>query len=904
MEALCHLLDAELHRLIVDFMGCVVKSRFPFDFFGKQGYKCEFFMKTRLEFQKWKPRSYVCWGKFFLSVATELACVAGLTEGVQYIRVRSDLVRETVQRQFNESKNLSKTEGELKDEFCGRNKLVAHSQDADGDMEEAPSVFYAHGKYKFGVFAKQTVWGEANSELDLQKIYCGDDNEGQGVFTTRACRFDSFLSILIFLHSNLFSPKDKKEFDLNLPALSMILKLLKSNKSNKISFEDFRYLSHSMLLLDGEKNKHGPIRDVYVRFKELTGASEGDRSIMSLFASPYFEKSAFCPADRCDMRYKRSIDTWKFNMLHWNTWESDCLNPIESSFLQTFNVQNYCVNCSGPLTHESFLQAYQNYYAVFCTENMSGNLQSVATLNFISMQYRLVSIVYTNFDGKVGEQSSDHFLSIICKTAKKGKKSYFLCNGAKDYRTPVLLKELNEFPARYGRGYWPELLIYQKITEVAGVEPIFSDTITVSDLEENDFEYAIKIQLREKIEVQFEPDKRELAKYFLKKDNVKACVRGVAFSSDETRASKNMLSYIYACMQVFFHNKVLAHNILTSNRDSELLLALQKLLIMLRYSTAAVIEYNTFVETIVSSENVLLDILKADHGSIFVTEPMQNEGNDIASWEMTTLCVEASNVSCISIDQRKLTTLESLSILNGHITDEECSFKEKIVIGGVEFMLVGFIYSEESHDAEVDLCSAYVKDLNHEVWYRFYFDKVEKKTEHDISSIFELSLLTLNDEIFVEKKIAYLSYVKCGLDVDNFSKVCEEAFESLSAKNSNLVSEVTRVSDEGFLPMRNVIPDFCNDQLYIRRYCHHGSCRKEYRMLGNIMPLKYLEACYPTQASSPHKFYNFCTYGKDCEKNVVDVELEDSPPISSQELPDLSFMDVPVKKIFFRRKND
>jgi hypothetical protein len=102
--------------------------------------------------------------------------------------------------------------------------------------------------------------------------------------------------------------------------------------------------------------------------------------------------------------------------------------------------------------------------------------------------------------------------------------------------------------------------------------------------------------------------------------------------------------------------------------------------------------------------------------------------------------------------------------------------------------------------------------------------------------------------------------------LDHCSKVCEETFESLSANNSNLVSDITGVSDEGFLPMRNVIPDFYNGQLYIRRYCHHGSCRKEDRMFGNIMPLKYLEACYPTQASSPHKFYNFCTYGKECKK--------------------------------------
>jgi hypothetical protein len=67
------------------------------------------------------------------------------------------------------------------------------------------------------------------------------------------------------------------------------------------------------------------------------------------------------------------------------------------------------------------------------------------------------------------------------------------------------------------------------------------------------------------------------------------------------------------------------------------------------------------------------------------------------------------------------------------------------------FNNVGFIYSGESHGAEVDLCSTYVKDLNHDIWY--------------ISSIFKLSMLSLNDEIFVEKKIAYLSYVKCGLDV-------------------------------------------------------------------------------------------------------------------------------------------
>ena len=588
------------------------KRRFSFYFFGRKGIECNFFKKNRSETLKLSIDDRK-WIDFFLSVTIDL--MNQVVGKVKYILARTDGIIGIVESRLNERIKNRETTSER--------DLVDDNQGKDGDgLETAvPSLFYASSKnckdYKFGVFKEQTEWkGGAQGKLTVP----------QGVFTFSACRFDSVLSILTYLHSNHFSAEDKKEFQLNLPALSI---MFQHWDAGNISFSEFRYLSHSMLLLetetDGEIDSHGPISSVYRRFKHLTGASIKDPSIMSLFATPYFEKHAACSPDRCDKVQRKMYkadgyrkDVWGVNMNEFNVWGSNRLNPIEMSFIHTPGYeQEYCNNCSGALTHQSFISDYQNFYSIFCRRAAITDMKSVAILDFDSMIYELVGIIYTNHNGNRG-RPQDHFLSIVCKE-HNGRKTYFLSDGPiADYRHPEELKNVNEFPLLYDNAYLPDLLIYQKVMINSTEPPQFSGAITIFNLGvSNNHGHSIRVELTEKVSDEYFPDTRELANCFVQNSNNLALVRGVAFSF-HAPMPKTILSCIYGCMQVFFYNKVLAHKILTSERDSEQLQPIQKLLFLLRYSEVAEIPFQSYLSSW-NSEDIFVQILRLVHGNSFIT---------------------------------------------------------------------------------------------------------------------------------------------------------------------------------------------------------------------------------------------------------------------------------------------
>ena len=305
-----------------------------------------------------------------------------------------------------------------------------------------------------------------------------------------------------------------------------------------------------------------------------------------------------------------------------------------------------------------------------------------------------------------------------------------------------------------------------------------------------------------------------------------------------------------------------------------------------------------WLENIVNSEDVLNKIMKEVHNNAFDGNPEQNKKDCDNSQDMITMCIKASDLDSICTDENKLSTLETLSILNSDITGRMRSIKTNIIIGGKMFMLAGFIRKgkyddEEEADEEKGKInsqleySAYVKDWDYGLWYRFCFDSVIKKTEREIMKIVaphEIQSIALGDKIHddsdddvCDNDIVYLSYIKCDLDLQNSSEVCESAFETVSGENSTLISDFNHFSGEKFLPIRSVLSDFGHEQLYIRSPCAHGSCSKANMKDGNIMPLKYMKVCHPNDVSSSaiNKFYNFCPYGAKCTVEVFD--LNNSP---------------------------
>ncbi len=896
---MCGILNAWVHDKIIHFMHDpeLVKKRFNFEMFG-----CEnaVFEKYKYKFASWNTLQCKQWKDFSLKIAKELLNVVGLRDNSIISLAPKEIgriIESIINERIRETKNVV---GDLESNKGNKVILTEVPPYFSCNVDVDSLVNVVTKKFEYTVSSEET-----NSESSGPIPIFGEKD-----YTLNACRFDSVMSVLVFLYESCFKQEDIEEFQLNLPTFSIILKLL---NINTISNKQFRYIAHS-ILCPGEKHTYGPITSVYRRFKRLTGASPDDPSIMSLFATPYFNSRPICSRDACDYVFSRKYEGWNYSFSKINHWGSERVNPIEASFICTpGTLQEHCVKCSGPLTHTSFLYSYPNYFSIYCSRDISENLNKEATINFVSMQYRLVSVVYSNYKKEVGQKYSDHFLTIVCKE-NNGKTSYFLSDGILpvptiNYKCPVELENVNEFPVLYREKFQPHLLIYQKVIINKESDPEFSEAFSISHLDSNKYEHSIQVEFREKIATGYEPDKIALAKYFITSDNLQTLVRGVAFSSN-TQLSKEKLSYIYACMQVFFHNNVLAHQILTSKRESNLLQNLRDILLFLRYSNVAVIELNEqWLEKIVTIEDLLINIVKEVHGDFFNADPEKDRRSCDALQDMKTICVEASNLQCIKLDENKLSKVETVSILNSGNKVENFRLTEKIIIGNKEFMLAGFVREgfmnegkaeEQKKEKELQKnYSAYVKNWDYGVWYRYCFDNVIKITEEEMKEILATggkdsdSDEEVGDNSAPDNRIVYWSYIHCDLDLKSSFDISEEAFRAVSAEKTNLISDAQRNHGELFLPIRNVLSDFCKEQLYIRSPCPHGSCCIEHQIRGNIMPLKYMELCHPaeTSALAINKFFNFCPQIKCNTAEFHDMsELNDTPvkKASRKELSALS----------------
>ena len=183
--------------------------------------------------------------------------------------------------------------------------------------------------------------------------------------------------------------------------------------------------------------------------------------------------------------------------------------------MQTIGAQSYCCLCAGPLQHTSYLHNYPNFYSIFNSPDQDlGELLHAGEINFSSIKYKLVSIIYTSHDWKK-IRPSDHFLSMVRKD-HNGTTSFFICDVLSDYRKPVLLSDINEFPVTYDEIYRPMLLVFQKIVMDTAISVKISDAITITNLDE-DYEYALEIEMIDKLPPQFEYEchKTELANYFI-----------------------------------------------------------------------------------------------------------------------------------------------------------------------------------------------------------------------------------------------------------------------------------------------------------------------------------------------------------------------------------------------------
>jgi hypothetical protein len=908
-KALCGILNGWVHDKIGSFMHCPIaeKSIFNFDMFGCENVEFE---KNKSKFEQWSELKGATWSKFAVNVAMDLANVIGLKCN-SIIKLSGELiVNELIEPKIAEKIYLfNKENPESKESLQNYEKggIYEDLQSNEGGkvvLTEVPPYFTCQvddiiktvKRIRGNIdSSKQTV----TEKSDATKRFGAED------FTLNACRFDSFMSVLVFLHETCFEEKDKEEFQLNLPMFSIILQLM---KYKEISSQQFRYIAHS-ILCPGERHTYGPVTEVYDRFKELTGASSEDPSIMSLFTTPYFARRPICSREGCDYELGvRKCNGWDYSFKKFNNWGSLRLNPIEASFI--FNVgwdQEYCQKCANSLTHTSYLYSYPNYFSVFCSRDMSKNVQSVTTIDFISIQYRLVSIIYSNYKTEEGPKYSDHFLTIVCKEVNR-VAAFFLYDGRStephllDYKCPLALPNVNQFPTLYESQFQPHLLIYRKVIVNKTVSPKFSKLISISHLDPNEDHYSIQIDLREELSTNYIPDKIELAKFFMMNDNPQTLVRGVAFSSN-TSHPKDKLSFVYACMQVFFHNKFFAHEILTSKRESFLLTTLRQFLLMLRYSNSAQIKMNNpWLQRIVNEEDLFKNIMKEVHGGFLDADQEHSKGSRDDLEGMTTICVGSSDLDSTIIDEKNLSTLNIVSILNIGIKDERSRFKERIIFGDKEFMLAGFICADEMNKEREEeqeikkephkIYSAYVMDWDCGAWFQFCFENVVKKNEREIKEILaphkeQIAVRggklydsddDVRDDFTLHNEIVYLNYIRCDLNWKNNSEIFEKAFETVSAKNKAVMDIAKKETKELFLPVRSLFNDFCNEQLYIRSHCKHGTCRKLHMKHGNIMPLKYMEACHPADVSSCRKFYNFCPYDAKCTCDTTDLSnLKDTP---------------------------
>jgi hypothetical protein len=856
-KELCAILNTALHDKISKFMNCINNAldmkNFNFEFFGSKGYKSKIFLKYRDEFEKWSIDDNAVWRTFFLNVGGELLKVAGLKEA-GLVKLTEDEIEESIATKIAlRNRDLSnKKDKNIKDTFVGKNrKCLKSNEKHDDDEKEVPPYFYSLGDGI--VHALHEKWKRTEKVTSIKNAKAmkqgesSSKNYGEERYSVNTCPIDSIMSILIFLDENCFEQEDKEEFHLNLPVFSIIIQLL---NRQIISCKQFKYFCHSMLQV-GKLHEQEMLRDVYRRFKELMGASPGDPLYMSLFSTPFFDSRAFCQRDCVSKRdlvmkekMKREKEAWEggvkwiTHLRRINTWGSNLYNAFEASFIETIGAQQYCGKCGGTLTHTSYLKNYPNFYSIFNNpETDLSELLLTCEINFSSIKYKLVSILYSNHDFET-VLLTDHFVSIVRKE-HNGTTSYFICDTLNDYRKPKLLENVNTFPAVYDENYYPTLLVFQKFVLDTSSKVVMSEAFKIEDLGE-DCDYALEIELQEKLPLEYESEicKKELANYyFLSAKENKFPPRLVGFSRD-AKETENMLSLIYACMQVFFSNNFLAFKILTSQaqssgQTSELLLAMQMLLVSLRYSVEE-ISYNPYLENAVRGADVFVDVMTTAHDKFLDLDQQLDTLNDDALSHIKTLCLKASSLNSVCMDRLKtFSNLETLSILNSSCTGQGCSFGNKISVNNVDFMLVGFIGGGKLHGAEDDCYSAYAKNWDSGEWRRFYFNDVVRIDDNDI-------FLRLQDG-----KISYVSYVKCDLNQKYKSEMCEEIFKHL----------VSHMNKEDFLPIPNLMHDFCNDDLFIRKPCKHGSYNKERVKMGNIMPLKYMT---PTEASFAKRFYHFC----------------------------------------------
>jgi hypothetical protein len=263
------------------------KAKFNFRLFGDTyGYNCKTFEQNKDKFVDWDIFDKVLWQNFFLAVAVEMAEVAGLGTDNSLIHVETDEVNRIVESIIDDRRTNRPKEDDIDE---------SSQTDNDGKLYMIPEIFKTSNN---NLWSKQDSWEEI-----------GVLNVPSKVFTTNACRFDSVLSMLVFLFSNHFDDDAKDEFEFNLPAFSIIQKLL---QNEDITFPQFRYLSHSMMLCNDEKYTQGSLEEVYRRFRKLSGASAEDPSIMSLFAAPYFRGNAYCSQDLCTKKDKKKRSIFEF----------------------------------------------------------------------------------------------------------------------------------------------------------------------------------------------------------------------------------------------------------------------------------------------------------------------------------------------------------------------------------------------------------------------------------------------------------------------------------------------------------------------------------------------------------------------------------------------------------------
>jgi hypothetical protein len=854
-KELCAILNTALHDKISKFMNCINDAsdtkNFNFLFFGSKGYESKIFLKYRNMFEKWSIDDNVVWTTFFINVGGELLKVAGLKEA-GLVKLSGDEIKESVDKKIALRKRDlgNKKEKNIKDTFIGtRRKCLKSNENHNDEEEEVPPYFYPLGdSIVHALHEKWKKTEKVTSVKNAEAVEQGESsskNYGEERYSVNTCAIDSLMAILIFLVENCFEQEDKEEFHLNLPVFSIIIQLL---NRQIISCKQFKYFCHSMLQV-GKLHEQEMLREIYRKFKVLAGASPGDPLYMSLFSTPFFDSRPICQRDcvfKIDavMKEKRKTEKEYWERIKWNkhltrinTWGSNLYNAIEASFIETNGAQHYCDKCGGPLKHTSYLKNYPNFYSIFNNpETDLSELLLTCEINFSSIKYKLVSIVYSNHDYKV-VLPEDHFVSIIRKE-HNGTTSYFKCDTLNDYRKPKLFENVNKFPAVIDENYYPMLLVFQKVVLDTSSKVVMSDAIKIEDCDEG-YDYALEIELQEKLPLEYESEncKSELANYyFLSAKENKFPRRLVVFSRD-AKETENTLSLIYACMQVFFYNNVLAFQILitqvqSSDQTSELLLAMQKLLVSLRYSVEE-ISYNPYLKNAVRGADVFVDIMTTAHEKFLDLDQLDTLNDDDLS-DTRTLCLKASSLNSVCMDRLKtLSNLETLSILNSSCTGQGCSFGSKISVNNVDFMLVGFIGGGKLHGAEDDCYSAYTKNWDSGEWRRLYFNDVVKIDDNDI-------FLRLQDG-----KISYVSYVKYDLNQKYKSEMCEEMFKHV----------VSRMNVEDFFPVPNLMHDFCNDDLFIRKPCKHGSCNKEKVTMGNIMPLKYMN---PTEASFAKRFYHFC----------------------------------------------